>query len=119
MQERDNDFYCLRDDILIDKRTGREIVPAWLAKKEPESARFAPAFYKRDCLVSKQVYDVNGRLVGTVSDMGYSLDGQAALLVQRQDQEIWVRLSDVAVRGDIILLKKGAVVAPTDGTVVF
>jgi hypothetical protein len=76
-------------------------------------------FYTRRNLVSKSVYDGYARLVGTVRDLGYSQSGQAAILVEVQGQEIWMPLSDVAETVDIILLKKGTIIAARDGTVVF
>jgi len=85
----------------------------------PLQSRAETPFYRRDSVVSKQVYDANARLVGTVRDIGYAEDGQAALLVEAQGQETWLRFSDVAHTGDIILLKREAATTERNGTVIF
>jgi len=120
MLERENDFYCLRDDLLLDKRTRKEITPTWLSETTSSGAlRGQDSFYGRDVLVSRRVYDGNARLIGTAKDLGYSQSGQAVLLVETPSHEAWVPLSDIAIMGDIILLRKDATLTAKDGTVVF
>jgi sporulation protein YlmC with PRC-barrel domain len=104
IDEAQRRWCCYGDDQVFLAKEGR-----WVDGQP--SGRVASVFCERENLLSKHGYDRNGRLIGAVRDMDYSLDGQAALLVRRQDQETCVRLSDVAVVGEITLLKEDVAVA--------
>lgn len=130
LDEAERRWYCYKDDQMYFAK-GNVWNPRWDGIKqkwdlspayEPESK--SRPFYRRENLVSKQVYNLGGRLVGIVKDVGCSQDGQTTLLVDRQipglgGREAWVAFSDVAAIGEIVLVKKDAVVAEGDGTLVY
>lgn len=63
-------------------------------------------FFRRDEIVGKDVYDLEAKKVGSVSDLAFSSDAKPALVVTKQDKsEEIVPLESVDKLGDIVLLK--------------
>lgn len=74
-------------------------------------------FFRRDEIVGKDVYDLEAKKVGSVSDLAFSSDAKPALVVSKQDKsEEIVPLEFVDRLGDIVLLRvnrSGNAPAPT------
>ncbi len=61
------------------------------------------AFYRRENLIDKEVYDIKAMHVGTVKDVAYAKDGQIALIVSNQEERT-IPFQSIFEIGDIILV---------------
>jgi sporulation protein YlmC with PRC-barrel domain len=124
LDEGQQRWYCHKDDELY---FAKENVwnPEWngygwiLKPARVEQELASRPLYRREDLVSKQVYELSGRLIGSIRDVGCSQDGHTTLLLDRHGQEVWIAFSEVAAVGDIVLVKKRSALTDKDGTVVF
>jgi len=86
-------WYCMKDDILIDKNT---LLPIGGAP---------PKYYVKEELIGKEIFDSRVRRVGSVKDIAYSKEGKVALVTNQQRKQPIIPFDFVDQIGDIITLK--------------
>jgi len=86
-------WYCMKDDILVDKNT---LLPIGGAP---------PKYYVKEELIGKEIFDSRARRVGSVKDMAYSKEGRVALVIDKQGTQPVIPFDLIDRIGDIIILK--------------
>jgi len=67
-------------------------------------------YHRREEIAGKEVIESEAKKVGTVKDVGYSLDGKAALIVEQtmdkgRIQEGYLSFDKIEKIGDVVLVK--------------
>jgi sporulation protein YlmC with PRC-barrel domain len=78
-------------------------------------------FFKREEIVGKDVYDLEGKHVGKVADLGFEPSGRTGLIVEiDKDKTEFFDFSFIQAIGDIVLVRSRATatVCPSCGSVV-
>jgi len=91
-------WYCMKDDILLEKNTLRPT-------ETPEVEEISLEYYKKEELIGKEVFSSRARKVGSAKDIAYSKDGRSALVVEKQGTERIIPFDFIDQIGDIIILK--------------
>jgi len=86
-------WYCMKDDILVDKNT---LLPIGAAPSK---------YYVKEELIGKEIFDSRARRVGLVKDIAYSKEGKVAIVTDKQQTQPIIPFDFVDQIGDIIILK--------------
>lgn len=71
-------------------------------------------FFRREDIKGKNVYDLNGKYIGKITDIGFERDGTIGLIVERDNNKIeFFPFSSVQAIGDIALVKSGPAASPS------